>query len=206
LVVASSGDKGIHDVNADIAQLISIREAEQTESARILGITDMHFLRHPDAELNQVSNLFEQVVSYIRRARPEVIITHDPMVRVNRQHPDHRAVGQRVLDASFPISAMEQCFPQHITEHELWPWQPDWLLMFGTDLPNYFTDISEYLDVKIHALQAHVSQESAFAGGMAARLRWRAETTGRKYAVPFAEEFLQVRMGPTPPSLAIPGS
>ena len=38
------------------------------------------------------------VVAVIRRARPDVVLTHDPWKRY-RLHPDHRAAGFLVLDA-----------------------------------------------------------------------------------------------------------
>ncbi|MBE3141793.1 MAG: PIG-L family deacetylase [Thermoplasmata archaeon] len=199
LVVASSGDKGTHDLEANKSEIIFTRESEQRASAFVLGISDVQFLRHPDAELKQVPGLFEQIVFHIRRVKPEVILTHDPMVRLTRQHPDHRAVGQLVIDASFPISVMENCFPSQITQQGVEPWQPDWLLMFGSDIPNYYTDISNTINVKINALKAHSSQESAFPGGMEERLQWRASSIGKKYNIQFAEEFLQVRVGSTYP-------
>lgn len=195
LIVASSGDKGIHIVNSDKEKLINLREAEQKESGKILGISDICFLRLPDAELRQATELYEKIVYHIRHAKPEVIVTHDPMVRLTRQHPDHRAVGQYVLDASFPISVMENCFPSHITDLGVSPWQADWLLMFGTDIPNYYSDITGYLEKKIHALYAHASQHSAFQGGVHERLQWRAEVIGNKYNVMHAEEFLRIRVG-----------
>lgn len=201
-VVASSGDKGSHDPEEDIEQLIRTRESEQTVSAKILGVEDVAFLRYPDSELNFVdlNKLRGEFVRHIRRTQAEVVLTHDPYVRLAKQHPDHRLVGQFTVDACFPISAVVQCYREQIIKEGLKVCQPDYLLLFGTDQPNYWTDITETLELKIQSLQAHNSQQSAFHGGIESRLRWRAKNIGEGHGLQAAEEFLSVRTGPTLPN------
>lgn len=200
LLVVTSGDKGGEDVTVSAELLQEQREGEQEASAAVLGITAVHFLRYPDSELRFVDgrSLTETIVRYIRQTAPDVILTHDPLVRYHRQHPDHRVVGQLATDAAFPLAGVARCFPAHL-EQGLSPHQPTTLLQFGTDNPNYFVDISAVLDAKIEALRQHQSQTAAFAGGVARRLRWKAETIGAKCGLDGAEEFVRVRVGPTPP-------
>jgi len=52
-LLATSGDKGTKDPELDPAALGRLREAEQEAAARLLGIDDVEFLRHPDAELEE---------------------------------------------------------------------------------------------------------------------------------------------------------
>lgn len=201
-LIASSGDKGSNNLNEDLAKLIKTREAEQLASARVLGVDDIIFLRYPDAELSFVSpdSLRSEFVRHIRRTQAEVVLTHDPLVRTARQHPDHRVVGELARDASFPISAITNCYQEQITHDGLSVCQPNYILFFGTDAANYFVDIEGTLELKILALQAHGSQQSAFAGGIEDRLRWKASTIGALYGLSAAEEFLLMQTGPQLPT------
>ncbi|HRV93969.1 MAG TPA: PIG-L family deacetylase [Anaerolineae bacterium] len=196
-VVTTSGDKGSQDINADIDDLIRVREQEQRDSGRTLGVEDITFLRYPDSELSFVDHkaLRGEFVRHIRRTRPEVILTHDPFVRFKRQHADHRIVGQLALDAAFPISTIAQCYRDQIVAEGLSPWQPGDALLFGTDQPTYISDIAATIEVKVKALLAHQSQQSAFAGGMGERLHWRARTIAEPHGLVAAEEFLHVQLG-----------
>jgi LmbE family N-acetylglucosaminyl deacetylase len=202
-VIASSGEKGGNDVDKNISQIIRVREQEQRSSACVLGVHDLVFLRCPDSELSFVNlkDLRGEFVRHIRRTRAEIILTHDPFVRLKRQHSDHRIVGQLALDASFPIAAIAQCYSEQILEEGLEIWQPNYVFLFGTDEPNHAVDISATLELKIKALQQHCSQQNAFAGGFEKRLLWKAQTIGQAYGLGAAEEFLRVKVGATmPPS------
>lgn len=201
-VVTSSGDKGSHNLQDDLEQLVKVRENEQTASARILGVEDVFFLRYADAELSFVdlNKLRGEFVRHIRRTQAEVVLTHDPQVRLTKQHPDHRLVGQLTMDSCFPISSIVQCYKEQIIAEGLKTCQPEYLLLFGTDQANYWTDITETLEQKIKSLQAHNSQQEAFHGGMENRLRWRAKNIGEAHGLQAAEEFLCVRTGPTLPN------
>lgn len=196
-VVTTSGDKGSQDIDADIDRLIETREQEQRDSGYTLGVEDVTFLRYPDSELSFVDQkvLRGEFVRHIRRTQPEVVLTHDPFVRFKRQHADHRMVGQLVLDAAYPISTIAQCYREQVVEEGLSPWQPNHILLFGTDQPNYVADIAATLDTKVKALLTHQSQQSAFAGGMVERLRWRAQTIAAPHRLSAAEEFLYVQLG-----------
>ncbi len=200
-VVTTSGDKGSSNPQEDIQRLIITREDEQRASASVLGVQTVTFLRYPDSELSFVNlkELRGEYVRYIRKTQAEVVLTHDPYVRLLKQHPDHRLVGQLVIDASYPLSTISQCYREQIVDEGLSTCQPDYLLLFGTDLPNYCTDISKTLEIKIKALQEHRSQEGAFHGGIEKRLRWKAESIGKSHGISAAEEFLIVRTGPSLP-------
>jgi LmbE family N-acetylglucosaminyl deacetylase len=200
-VVVTSGDKGSDNATADITRLVETREQEQRASARVLGVEDVTFLRHPDSELSFVdyNQLRGELVRHIRRTQAEVVVTHDPFVRRVKQHFDHRVVGQLALDAAYPIASVAQCYSEQIIEEGLSPWQPSDILLFGTDQPNYAIDITATLDRKIAALQEHRSQEYIFTGGIIDRLRWKAKMIGQAHGLSAAEEFMRVRLGPSLP-------
>lgn len=200
-IVVSSGDKGSNDPHTDIEMLTKTREGEQSLSAEILGVNNVTFLRYPDGELSFVNHqtLRGEFVRHIRRTQAEVVLTHDPLVRLSKQHPDHRLVGQLTMDACFPISSVAQCNREQIIKEGLDVCQPDYLLMFGTDIPNHWENIEDTIDLKVRSLKAHVSQQAAFHGGIEERLRWKARKIGQVRGMSAAEEFLLVRTGPTLP-------
>jgi len=70
-LLATSGDKGTSDPAVSSAALAKTREAEQVAAARALGVEEVEFLRHPDAELVESLALRGQFVAAIRRARAE---------------------------------------------------------------------------------------------------------------------------------------
>jgi len=201
-LVTSSGEKGSHDLSIDAKALSSLREEEQRDSAMALGVKGVVFLRLPDSELSFVNpdSLRGEFVRYIRSTRADVVLTHDPLTRLTRQHPDHRFVGQLAIDAAFPLSAVPQCYKEQIVDEGLMPHQPAYVLLFGTDQPNYWVDIGPTLEAKIDALSKHRSQVSAFDGGISDRLRWKAQMIGQRARLRAAEEFLIVRVGPTLPT------
>ena len=105
-VLLTSGDKGSDDPEMTPERLAATREAEQREAARILGASDVIFMRCPDGELEPNLELRREIVRVIRRLKPDVVVCQDPTVRwVDTQyinHPDHRAAGERDPAAVFP--------------------------------------------------------------------------------------------------------
>ena len=90
LVVLTDGSKGSWDAEADPARLADLRVEEQAAAARVLGAAEVLHAGFVDGELANGYGEREAVVSAIRRARPTVLLTHDPWKRY-RLHPDHRA-------------------------------------------------------------------------------------------------------------------
>ncbi len=117
-VLCTSGDKGTSDPTQTPQQVAAMREAEQVEAARILGVETITFLRLPDSEVEPTLTLRRELVRQIRRHRPDLVITHDP-VPPYRLHPDHRAVGRATLDALFPCARDPLTFAEQIREEGL---------------------------------------------------------------------------------------
>ncbi|MGZ3639235.1 MAG: PIG-L deacetylase family protein [Ktedonobacterales bacterium] len=195
-VLATSGDKGSDDRNATPEMLASTREAEQRAAARILGVEEVTFLRHPDGEV-EVNIPFRRELSLvIRRGKPDVVITFDPWQRY-QIHPDHRAVGQTALDA-VAAARDHMYYPEQLidglTEHRVHN-----VYFFATDDPNYYVDITSTIDTKIAALLAHSSQIRT--EGLEERVRQRARLLGQQIGVEYAEAFHYLPMM-QPPALA----
>ncbi len=161
-VLATSGDKGSGDLNISSEQLIPLREAEERAAAARLGVQDVVFLRYPDGELQPTLDLRRHLTRLIRLKKPDIVVTNDPTARwfgsgyIN--HPDHRAIGDAVLDAVFPAARDHLAFPELYREEGLQPHKVKQVYVCGTHEPNEKVDVTAYLETKIAALREHRSQ------------------------------------------------
>lgn len=191
-VVVTVGQKGVPP-GADPLAFGRTRVAEQEAAARILGVEGVTFLDGVDGEVFDTLALRDQLTAELRRFRPQLIATHDPLTRIYRWHPDHRAVGFAALHAAFPSTRLMTFFPHH-AEQGLGTHTVSGALLFGSDKPDTFIDIAPVLERKVAALEAHVSQTSAFPGGLHDRVQRRAAEAGRPAGLPLAEAFLSVEL------------
>ncbi len=79
-------------------ELVELRRKEAAAAGAIIGATYLTW-DHPDGELLPTLEVRRQVIREIRTFRPDLLLTH----RTCDYHPDHRAVGQVVQDASFMV-------------------------------------------------------------------------------------------------------
>lgn len=191
LVQCTSGDKGTARRDISSAELAALREEEEREACRRLGVSQIEFLRLPDGELMPDLNFREKIVRQIRKHRPDIVITHDPF-RPYSLHPDHRAVGITTVDSVYPTARDPLYFPEHL-EAGLEPHKVAELWLFGAEYPDTFIDISDTFEAKINALRAHVSQVGT-AEDLEERVRERAAEVGRPEGIPLAEAFKVIKM------------
>ncbi|MBI5828316.1 MAG: PIG-L family deacetylase [Chloroflexi bacterium] len=160
-VLCTSGDVGIATAGMTKAQATEIREAEQREAARLIGATDVVFLREPDGMLQATMELRKKIVREIRRFRPEVVLVMDPTLvwagddYIN--HPDHRAAGLAAVEAVFPAAGQPNLF-EELEVEGLTAHKPRKVFSVNWRDGNYWVSIDETLDLKIAALRAHKSQ------------------------------------------------
>jgi LmbE family N-acetylglucosaminyl deacetylase len=141
--------------------LVTIREAEQREACRLLGVKETVFLGYEDGMLEPSIALRRELTRLIRRYRPEAVLTGDPTMRyygtTYMNHPDHRAAADVALDAVFPSAGTRLIFPELLAEG-LEPHEVRQVYIHGPERPDTYVDIAEVLDVKLAALCAHRSQ------------------------------------------------
>jgi LmbE family N-acetylglucosaminyl deacetylase len=171
-VLATSGDKGARDAGKSRAKVARIREREQELAAEVLGVKNVAFLRHSDAELVESLELRQEFVREIRASKPDVLLSFDPNV-LYRFHPDHRVVGRVALDAAWPTARDPLTFPKAGPPHET---AEAWC--FGGPEPTLEIDVADVLSEKIEARLAHSSQTPSPAGLMR---RWRAIARVEKF-------------------------
>ena len=157
-VVCTNGDKGTSDPNMKPTELAKIREKEQLAAAKLLGVREVIFLRHPDQSLEDTPEFRKELVRLIRMYRPETVVTSDPYRRYI-WHRDHRIAARVTLDAIFPYARDIHAYPD-LLEEGLQPHKVREVLLWGSPDTNYRVDITDTFDIKMAALRCHKSQIS----------------------------------------------
>jgi LmbE family N-acetylglucosaminyl deacetylase len=201
-LMLTSGDAGSEDPTIPPAELMRLREEEQTAAGRILGLTSVQFLRYPDGELQPTLEVRKAIVRVIRQLRADVVLCQDPRSLVDEDstylnHPDHRAAGQAALDAVFPAAGNPSAFRGLLAEglkaHKV---KEVWLYFTGGQHVNHFVNITDTLEQKIDALAAHASQigDWASSGGLRREMTKWAEETAQRHSLgyPYAEAFQRI--------------
>jgi LmbE family N-acetylglucosaminyl deacetylase len=193
-VVCTNGDKGTADPNIRPDQLAGIREQEQLAAAKLLGVREVIFLRHPDQTLEDTPEFRKELVRLIRMYKPETVVTADPYRRYI-WHRDHRITGQVTLDAIFPCARDSLSFPDLLGEG-LQPHKVKEVLLWGAQEPNYRTNITDTFAVKIAALFCHKSQMSGNSDtAWTELLRNRHKMLAQDEDYELAEAFYRVEIG-----------
>lgn len=177
-ILATSGDVGIATPGMTKEEAAEIREAEAIAAAKVVGVEDVIFLREPDGMVQNTMDLRRRLVREMRRFKPEVVITGDPTMiftpRGGINHPDHRAVDEAALDAIFPAVGQPNLF-QEFEAEGLKAHKVRKIYLTARGQGDVFVDISETIELKIKALQQHVSQVGGWQE-LADRMReWSAE-------------------------------
>jgi len=163
-VIITSGDSGSNDPSKDGSYkpiLAELREKEQLAANDLLGVKETVFLHYPDGELEATLELRKELTRLVRRFKPDTVLTGNPEAWFYGDeylnHPDHRAAAQAACEAVFPSAGSRLMFadllPAGYEPHEV-----KRLYVHGTDKSNTWVDITETMDLKIQALQQHVSQ------------------------------------------------
>lgn len=192
-LLLTSGDKGSRDPAVRPGQMAALREREQREAAQELGIGEVIFQRHADGLLENTMDLRREIAGIIRGLRPHTVVTIDPW-RHYQTHPDHRAAGMAALDAVYSAKQHDLFPEQLVTGIE--PWRTKEVLLFWTETPDTWEDVSSSIERRITALSRHTSQVGEDTKDLAERIRKGARETGEKSGKGFeyAEAFKLLKM------------
>ncbi len=196
--MVTSGEAGIDAMEPERCR--EVREAEQIESARIVGVETVEFLGLPDGVLEYGVSLRAAVARAVRRFRPEVVITgnlRDTWGGANLNQADHIAVGRAVLDA-VRDAGNRWVFADQLTDG-LEPWGGvGEVWAFGSPQSTHAVDTTETFDSGVRSLEAH----AAYIDGLGwehfdARefLEGGARSAGQRLGVPMAAAFEVFPMG-----------
>ena len=192
-VIVTNGNKGSGDRTMTSERLARIREEEQRNAARTLGVLNVDFLGYPDCEVEDTRQLRRDVTREIRRRRPDLVITMNPHRTYNLggSHRDHRTVAGVTLDCVYPLARDHLSFPELMPDFE--PHKVLEIHLMQWENPHLVVDITDVMDLKLKALACHASQFADFAG-VEKRIRERAAELGTPKGYTSAETFDRVVM------------
>ncbi len=154
-VMVTSGEAGIDGMHPDECR--AVREAEEVESARIVGVDSVEFLGFPDGVLTYGLELRAAIALVVRRHRPEIVITgnfRDTFGPGALNQADHIAVGRAVVDG-VRDAGNRWIFPEQLTDG-LEPWggvRAVWAA--GSPEGRHAVDTSDTFDAGVASLEAH---------------------------------------------------
>jgi len=133
-------------------ELAEIRHSEAKEAAQCIG-AELYWMGYVDEMLFDDAATRLNFAEVIRKARPDLILTHAP----DDYHPDHRMVSRLVFNASFLSS-----LPNIPTESPFHPGvQPLYYFDSAGSVgfqPTEYVDITETFATKREMLSRHKSQ------------------------------------------------
>ena len=195
--LVTDGQAGGSDNTVTREQVAQTRRLEQTAAAKILGVTELHWLGFQDGAVIADLNLRREISAIIRIVKPDRVLTQSAernYSRIYASHPDHLATGEATICAIYPDARHEFAFPELLSERGLAPHAvPETWIMAGPD-PKHFVDTTDVLDQKIAALLCHESQHPDPAG-LPARMRSWGEMIAKAGGLPAgrtAEAFLVI--------------
>lgn len=150
VVYMTSGDAGRTTYSKE--NLSIIREREAMEAATFIGINGLIFLKNKDGFLNCSQRNIKKVINIILYEKPQVIyIPH----HVDR-HKDH------IITHKIVIEAVKKAADPYLQNSGSKPWAVKSILCYEVWAPltkvSLTVDISEFIDIKIKALELHKSQ------------------------------------------------
>lgn len=158
--LVTSGEAGEDDMTVSSEELAAMREAEQTAAAAEVGVTNLHWLRHPDGMVEANFTLRCDISRVIRIEKPDVVITQSPERNydsVYGSHPDHIETGEATLRAVYPDARNPRAFTKELLDEGFEPHAVKSVWVSQIE-PNLFVDISDCFDQKMRALRRHASQ------------------------------------------------
>ena len=196
-VICTDGSKGSDDPNMTGEKMVKMREAEQREAARILGLSEVFFLGYPDAYLVSNLELRKDISRAIRIHRPDVLICMNPVRNLDGNgyidHPDHFASGDAAMGAVYPASRDRLTFPDLLNDEGLEPHKVREVWVMGRTEPDHVMDVTDHIETAVAALRAHRSQVSPESAYRYLK-EWR-RRDGKRIGVEYAEVFKRFRLG-----------
>lgn len=192
-VIVTSGQKGVQDATSEPGVFGRVREAESMEAAKAVGVSDVTFLGYMDSEVATADwmTLRRDLSRQFRHHRPHRVVSANPEILLTDwfvNHPDHRTVGEAVLDVTMTGGTTAAIFPELVTDEGLPPWRElEEVWLTGPGGGPEVVDVSATFERKITALEAHVSQIGDW--DVARFMGQRLSEMGKPHGYDYAESF-----------------
>ncbi len=198
-LILTDGSKGNENRNLTDIEIKQIREKEQIEASKIIGVEKVFFGNFTDGELKDSDDVRRKIVRVIREIKPDIVIGMNPNVIFNEEfgfinHPDHIEAGKATLFSVYPFSRNMHSFPELLKEG-LEPYKVKELLLiaFSREGINEFIDITDTVDIKIKALEKHISQYDDF-DSLKKNILDRSSFIGKEKGYKYAEAFIKIKI------------
>lgn len=170
IVKMTSGNKGSRSESYSEEQLREMRLNEDREALEVLGVKESESVNLDlgDGEVMNDQETIKKIVEEIRRFKPEIIVTHNPVEVIIKKsngkymvnHRDHRMTAMTVVDAVYPFSR-DNLFFDELTKNGLVGYEvKEMLFVDGDDEDLVSIEITEVLDKRNKAILKHKSQIS----------------------------------------------
>lgn len=188
-VIATNGENGFKKPIASRQRRIAIRKKEQLAAAKKIGIEKVIFLGYKDGFIEYKETLRKRLTILIKQIKPEIVFSFDPANQefssLNLFHRDHRVVGLAAFDACF-AAKNNFIYPHKNGAHKV-----DKIYFYGSNNPNYYTNITREIEFKLEVLSCHESQFSNF-DEFAERFKERIAQQSKKYKYSEAFRVIEV--------------
>ncbi len=135
MIVGTSGERGNSTPN-----LGEIREREQQKAGEIIGYDRIVFLRHPDRRLKADKEFKDELRELFKQYRPDILFAFDIEKEAYiYHHSDHRAAGLAAHAVAPEFRSIKKIY------------------QFHSKAPNVIVDVSDVVDTKVDAMDAHSS-------------------------------------------------
>ena len=155
-LLATRGEAGMAGMPPEEAG--PLREEEERRSAAVVGVSEVEFLDFRDGVLVEGPELRRAIAGAIRRHQPNVVITgyfgatwSPPGVSPGYLNsPDHRALGQCVLDAV--ADANNEWIFRDLADP---PWRSQYVAVTEMLDPAHVVDVGEHVETAVASLSEH---------------------------------------------------
>lgn len=152
IVSVTDGRSGHHEIPP--AELVRVRRAEAQRAGKRIGAEYVTW-DFPDGALEPTLEVRWAIITEIRRFAPHLVLTHRP----SDYHPDHRAVGTAVQDASYLVTVPHIC-------PDVPALRSDPVVAYMCDLftrpaplqPDVILDVSDEFNLAVQMAACHESQ------------------------------------------------
>jgi LmbE family N-acetylglucosaminyl deacetylase len=178
-ILITLSDDSMAGSGSSIGEIVRNNERDTVEVAKRLGLTETFFLNYPNHNMDgwPLLEMRARLVFLFRLMKVDTVLVYDPSALYER-NPDHYVTARAVESACW-MARSEWDYPEHF-KAGLKPHGPQEKYYFarGPQLVNRVVDIGDFIDGKVYANLANVTQGPA--GDTGARLRRRLASEGRR--------------------------
>jgi LmbE family N-acetylglucosaminyl deacetylase len=172
-------DDSMAGEGSSIGDIVQKNERDTKTVGARLGCKESIFLNYPNHNMDAwpLIEIRSRLIFLFRLLKVDTVLVYDPSGLYER-NPDHY-VTARAVESAFWMASSEWDYPEHFRAG-LTAYGPKDAYYFsrGPQLVNRAVDIGNYIDAKVHANLANVTQGPA--GNSGAKLRAKLATQGRR--------------------------